>query len=108
MNAPARPRDGGQSREVERLATLPRNKGREEVRISLDEFTPASGDPPSLYVSIRLWYRHDESGEWRPTQKGITVRRAELPKASDALQRAGELVSKNESRGMVAEGEMPF
>ena len=109
MNAPVRSgnRDGGQSREVERLATFPRNKGREEIRLSLDEYAPASGVPPSKYVSVRLWYRN-ESGEMRPTQKGTTIRRAELAKAIDALQRAAALIESAETKGMVPEGEVPF
>lgn len=79
-----RPERTGTSRELERLATLPR--GDDELRVGLDEFVSPEGKV-SRYVSVRLWFV-DGEGAWRPTRKGITVRRAELAEVRDALDRA--------------------
>jgi hypothetical protein len=79
----ARDGNGGSSREVKRLATIPRNQGREELRVSWDEFTPDRGEP-SRYLSLRLWWK-DDAGELHPGKKGITVRRGELETVHAAL-----------------------
>jgi len=73
----------GQSQEIKRLATIKRGET-DELRVSWDEFTPEKGQP-SRYVSLRVWYEKD--GEWRPTTKGITVRKPELVAVRDALTR---------------------
>jgi len=121
MNTPNanRDRDGGQSREVERLVTIPRGRNGEEFRVSLDEFTPADGGEPKTYLSLRVWWRADD-GKMLPGKAGCTVRRAELARVIDALQRGEELIEhpappapqgSNFQSAMAkaeAEGEVPF
>ncbi len=41
----------------------------------------------SKYVELRIWY-HDNSGELKPTGKGVTVRRAEILALQSALDTA--------------------
>jgi len=67
----------GDSRQ--RLATLPRADGREEVRVCLDEF---NGYP---YIGIRAWFA-DDKGNWYPTKKGIWIRPRELAEVLKALK----------------------
>jgi hypothetical protein len=109
---------GGESREVERLVTIPRGRNGDELRISVDEFLPADGGEPKMYISIRVWWRADD-GQMRPGKVGCTVRRAELARSIDALQRGEDIVenpgarrnSKPNGNAMAdaaAEGEMPF
>jgi hypothetical protein len=74
---------GGASRTIKELAAIDRNRGKEQLRVSWDEYQPTDGQP-SRYVSIRVWYQTD-SGEWRPTKTGCTVRRAELETVHAAL-----------------------
>lgn len=75
------------SREVKRLATLPRGKdGSEELRVSLDEFVGDDGKPHQ-YVSARLWFRKDD-GAWCPTKKGLTIRKGEIRDFGLALRAA--------------------
>jgi len=81
------------SRELVRLLTLPRGREGEEFRISVDEFSPDDGEPKS-YCSIRVWYR--SGTEMRPGKAGCTVRRGELEKAIEALQRALAIVTGKE------------
>ncbi len=88
-------RSGGQSRELVRLATIERKPGEEEFRVSVDEFTPDDGEPKQ-YVSLRLWFRSD-SGEFRPSKTGITVRRAEMRAVYAALTRGGKILFGKES-----------
>ena len=84
-------RDGGQSRELERLVTIPRGRNGDELRITVDEFTPADGGEPKAYASIRVWFKGDD-GQMRPSKTGCTIRRAELARAIDALTRAEQII----------------
>jgi len=68
-----------------RLIALPRGEGREELRVSLDEF---KGRP---YVSLRVWER-DASGHWWPTKRGVSVRLSEARDVAEALLEALDLV----------------
>lgn len=79
------------STEVQRLETLERNDGAEQVRISLDEFIDLNGRP-HRYVSVRRWYRKDD-GQWCPTKSGITVRKRELLLVGKALRTALDLLN---------------
>ena len=89
-------RSGGQSRELARLATIERKPGEEEFRASVDEFTPDDGGEPKQYLSLRLWFR-DQSGEFRPSKTGITVRRSEMREIYAALTRGGKILFGKES-----------
>ena len=67
-----------------RLATFPRTgqKGeRLELRIHIDQY---EGRP---YIGVRVW-KQDPRGQWWPTPKGTTIRRAELARFIEALQEA--------------------
>lgn len=75
------PRAGPSEETGKRLATLPRNDGAEEVRISLDEFNGHK------YISLRLWFT-DDRGNWWPTKKGVTIRPRELAEVLKALKGA--------------------
>ncbi len=83
------------SNELQRLATVPRNDGKEELRIGLDEYTSDQGRT-SQYVSIRLWYRGDR-GDFLPSRKGCTIRRGEIMEVGKALRAA--LDAMNEPAG---------
>lgn len=65
-----------ESRELARLATLPRSQGKEEIRWSWDEFVASDGRV-SKYVSARKWVLGTD-GQWHPTRSGLTVRVGEL------------------------------
>jgi hypothetical protein len=88
----------GQSKELVRLAAMPRRgkgKGDDELRVTLDEYTPENGRP-SQYVSIRVWWVGRE-GDWLPGKQGITVRRNELRQVIEALERAERILSGKET-----------
>lgn len=72
----SRAESAGESRELHRLATLTRNHGAEELRISVDEFVPNDGQS-SKYISLRVWFKNQD-GEFRPSKKGLTVKRHEV------------------------------
>lgn len=75
----------GQSRELRRLATFPRDLGRIEIRWSFEEFAPQDGQP-SRYIKGWKWVKgHD--GAWHPTRAGVSVRLTELDELVAALQR---------------------
>lgn len=87
---------GGSSRELVRLATIPRSNGDEEIRISVDEYDTGDGRPPAQYVSERLWYRDRATRKFRPTTKGLTKRRGELARFIAALTRAEQILTGRE------------
>ncbi|MCC6668975.1 MAG: transcriptional coactivator p15/PC4 family protein [Polyangiaceae bacterium] len=60
------------------LASLTRKDGAEELRIMVRSYNGAR------YVDLRLWWR-DDSGEMRPSAKGVTVRRSEIAAVLSAL-----------------------
>lgn len=62
------------------IATIPKN-GREEIRVTLEEFR---GHQP---LNLRVWY--DAGGdEYRPGNKGLSVRLDTLPSLRAALEAA--------------------
>jgi hypothetical protein len=73
----------GQSKEIVRLATMPR-RGRGE------------NGKPSQYVSARIWWLGREQ-EWLPGRQGLTVRRGELRQVIEALERAEKILAGKES-----------
>jgi hypothetical protein len=63
-----------------------RKNAREELRLSVDEY---HGYP---FASFRVWYRDDDSGEMRPSRKGLTVSPDNWPLFIAGLRRLeGEL-----------------
>ncbi len=73
------------SRELQRLATIERERDGEQLRVSLDEFVDDRGTAHH-YISARIWYQKD--GQWCPTKKGLTIRQREIVDFGKAL-RAG-------------------
>ena len=69
--------------EDQRLLTLDRKDGTEQLRVEIREFRG------TRYVDIRCWWR-DEHGEWKPG-KGCTVRLHELSQVRDALGKAANM-----------------
>lgn len=68
--------------EGERLATLPRGDGREELRVTLKSY---EGRP---YVALRVWEKDDQGRLWPVKNKGCSVRLGEAAAVADALTRA--------------------
>src|SRR5262245_3833435 len=54
------------------ILRLFRHGRREEVRVVADEFCG------QRFGTIRVWFR-DEDGVYRPTRRGVTIRRREFP-----------------------------
>jgi hypothetical protein len=73
-------------RELLRLATFTRKEGREEIRWTVEEFTPPTGTV-TRFIEARKWTRNDR-GEMRPTQAAVTIRAHEIAEVAAALQRA--------------------
>ncbi len=65
------------------IATIPKN-GREEIRVSLDEFK--TKDATYDMVSVRVFY--EDGGEYRPGRNGLNVRVELLPAIVAALRDA--------------------
>ncbi len=63
------------------IATIPKN-GREEIRVSLDEFK--TKDATYDMVSVRVFY--EDGGEYRPGRNGLNVRVELLPAIVAALR----------------------
>lgn len=64
--------------------TIPKREGEEEIRATLNWYKG------SLYAHLRLYFRTD-GGEWKPTQRGVTLpaeRLNELEAAIAALRSA--------------------
>jgi hypothetical protein len=72
---PAKPPDD----EGERLAAIPRNDGREELRVTLKSY---EGRP---YVALRVWEKDDRGRYWPVKNKGCSVRISEAAAVADAL-----------------------
>jgi hypothetical protein len=65
------------------FATIPKGRG-EEVRVAFSEFKGRT------FVAIRIWYAA-ESGEMKPSSKGINLAIDHLPALADAISKALEL-----------------
>ena len=68
-----------------RLATIPRPKDDEELRINWCEY---EGHP---YLSIRFWRRGDDGQFWPDKHRGFSIRLRELPDVAAALAEALDL-----------------
>ena len=60
------------------MITLKKNT-HEELRIEHTEYRGHA------LVSMRVWWREDDD-EWRPSRKGITLRRDQVPVVMEALE----------------------
>lgn len=66
------------------LAALPRNGGKEELRVALRRYN----DRP--FVSLQLWARNDRNEMWPVAGRSVSVRLAEAAAVIEALRRATE------------------
>jgi len=62
------------------VATIIEKNKREQIRIEVNEFRGQD------LVDIRIYYQDQDSGEWKPSKKGIAFRVELLPEVIEALQ----------------------
>lgn len=62
------------------MATVIEKNKREQIRIEVNEFRGQD------LVDIRVYYQDQDSGEWKPSKKGIAFRVELLPEVIEALQ----------------------
>ncbi|MEW6425794.1 MAG: transcriptional coactivator p15/PC4 family protein [Bacillota bacterium] len=62
------------------VATIIEKNKREQIRIEVNEFRGQD------LVDIRVYYQDQDSGEWKPSKKGIAFRVELLPEVIEALQ----------------------
>lgn len=62
------------------MATIIEKNKREQIRIEVNEFRGQD------LVDIRIYYQDQDSGEWKPSKKGIAFRVELLPEVIEALQ----------------------
>jgi len=60
----------------------------EIIRVEISEFKGQQ------YLNLRVWYTDKNSGEFKPTQKGITVRPELYGELKKAVELAGEPIQK--------------
>jgi hypothetical protein len=85
-HAPQNPARTPPEERGKRLATLPRGRGDEELRVNLDEY---NGHP---YIALRVW-KQNGAGDWWPIAgKGLSIKTKELLDVAEALQQAAEMV----------------
>jgi hypothetical protein len=72
-----------------RLATIPRPKDDEEIRINWCEY---EGHP---YLSIRFWCRADDGQFWPDKHRGFSIRIRELPDVAAAIAEAVDLAEEH-------------
>ena len=64
-------------------------KGNDEIlRVEITEFRGQS------YLNIRIWYTDKESGQYKPTQRGIAIRPELYSDLKSAVLEAGEELQK--------------
>jgi hypothetical protein len=73
-----------------RLATIPRPKDDEEIRINWCEY---EGHP---YLSLRFWKRGDDGQHWPDPKRGFSIRLRELPDVADAIAEALSLAEQHQ------------
>ncbi len=67
--------------EVLRIGTVEK-KADEQIRISIKRLNSYD------YLDIRTWWRKEETDEWLPTKKGITLRPDVVPEVAELISRA--------------------
>ncbi len=60
----------------------------QEVRFSAGEYHA------KMYVDLRIFYKNEETGEWHPTKKGITLPLDLVPELRKGLERLDEVLSR--------------
>ncbi len=59
---------------------------REIVRVALNEFSGRE------FIDIRIFYRDEATGEYKPTKKGVTLSKDLYPELKKAVDSLGEVV----------------
>lgn len=60
--------------------------GGEIIRVEISEFKGVT------YLNLRVWYTDKESGEYKPTQKGIAIKPELFPLLKEAILKAEEIL----------------
>jgi len=63
--------------------------GGEIIRVEISEFKGQT------YLNLRVWYTDKETGEYKPTQKGIAVKPELYPMLKDAVLAAESALKKD-------------
>ena len=61
--------------------------GGEIIRVEISEFRGQN------YLNLRVWYTDKESGEYKPTQKGIAIKPDLYPQIKDAILAAEQEIT---------------
>ena len=61
--------------------------GGEIIRIEISEFKGVT------YLNLRVWYTDKETGEYKPTQKGIAVKPELYPLLKEAILKAEDILT---------------
>ena len=75
------------------LARIPRN-ATEELQISVSTYKG------NQYLNMRIFYTTDDGGSWLPTKKGVTFSKDALEILEDAVQKAKEIMLKDEEENV--------
>jgi len=67
------------------IKDIEKNK-REIIRIEISEYNNKE------YINIRVWYKDDDSGEYKPTQKGVAVRLDKYNELMEGLNQVSEYI----------------
>lgn len=59
---------------------------REIVRVALSEFSGRE------FIDIRIFYRDEATGEYKPTKKGVTLSKDLYPELKKAVDSLGEVI----------------
>lgn len=59
---------------------------REIVRVALSEFNERE------YIDIRIFYKDDATGEYKPTKKGVTLSKELYPELKEAILSLGKVI----------------
>ncbi len=59
---------------------------REIVRVALSEFNERE------YIDIRIFYKDEASGEYKPTKKGVTLAKELYPELKKAILDIGDVI----------------
>ena len=85
---------------LETLATIERGDG-EQIRLTIESFTSDDGQA-HVYCSARKWYK-DNSGTWRPTKSGLSIRKTELMAWGKGLRAALDYLNANGGESSLSE-----
>lgn len=64
----------------------------EEVRASIKEFKGRT------YIDLRIYYLEEQSGEWKPTRKGVSLATDFMPELKEAVESLEKELKEAESQ----------